>query len=73
MVLDQQWKYAILTNFFYRIRIYSFVTISFRIWKNLVHTQGNSDAIARWSSLKIPEASEKAGLEWSCEAIFRNV
>jgi hypothetical protein len=24
---------------------------SFRIWKNLVHTQSNSDTIARWSSI----------------------
>jgi hypothetical protein len=24
---------------------------SFRMWKNLVHTQSNSDTIARWSSI----------------------
>jgi hypothetical protein len=61
---SQRWKYAILTNIFYRIRICSFFTIwheediiqqlkawSFRMWKNLVNTQSNSETIARWSSI----------------------
>jgi hypothetical protein len=63
---SQRWKYAILTNIFYRIRINfaHFLSIwheediiqqlkawSFRMWKNLVHTQSNSDTIARWSSI----------------------
>jgi hypothetical protein len=61
---SQRWKYAILTNIFYRIRICSFFihlawrryhstakAWSFRMWKNLVHTQSNSDTIARWSSI----------------------
>jgi hypothetical protein len=61
---SQMWKYAILTNIFYRIRICSFFIhlawrryhstakrMIFRMWKNLVHTQSNSDTIARWSSI----------------------
>ena len=65
MVLDpQRWKYAIVTNIFYRIRICSFFlhlarrryhstakSMIFPNVKNLVHTQSNSDTIARWSSI----------------------
>jgi hypothetical protein len=61
---SQRWKYAILTTFFIGFVFAHFLSIwheediiqqlkawSFRMWKNLVHTQSNSDTIARWSSI----------------------
>jgi hypothetical protein len=61
---SQRWKYAILTNIFIGFVFAHFLSIwheediiqqlkawSFRMWKNLVHTQSNSDTIARWSSI----------------------
>jgi hypothetical protein len=61
----QRWKYAILANIFlsdsYLLILYpfgmknisfnSFLSWSFRIWKNLGNRQSNSDTIARWRSI----------------------
>jgi hypothetical protein len=71
MVLDptlmQQWKYAILTNIFYQIRICSFfihlvwrtyhstaISLNFPNMKKLrSYAECNSDTIARWNSITL--------------------
>jgi hypothetical protein len=55
---SQRWKYAVLTNIFYRIRICSFfIHLPWRTYhstdKSLIfpNMQSNSDTIARWCSI----------------------